>query len=175
MGWIVTAKILANACLFCGAAAWGWSITYILQRRPKELRELRTALQILETEITYAATPLPEAFQLIKESSSGQTAAFFERAAVEFERHQIAGLAWQRAVDVLYQQTAWNREDRAIIVALAPTLGLSDKQDQLKHLRLCQERLSRAEESAAERVGEKVRLYRSLGILTGLLLVLLAW
>lgn len=175
MGWVITAKITASLCLLGASVGWGWTITSLLLRRPKELREMRTALQMLETEISYAGTPLPLAVQMIKQRLTGQTSLFFERLESEMMRHHLAGEAWQRSVDVLYPSMAWTREDRSILLALGPTLGLSDKQDQLKHLRLCQERLAEAEQSAAERVDEKVRLYRSLGLLTGLLLVLFVW
>ena len=175
MELILAARLVAAACLLGGSIIWAMSWTQILERRPKELREMRTALQMLETEISYAATPLPDAFRLIKDQFQGNMRDFFDQLVRELGNMHTAGHAWQHSVESHYGKMAWNQEDRAILLALAPTLGLSDRQDQLKHLRLCQERLSMAEQQADERARKHARLYRSMGVLVGLLLVLLTW
>ena len=175
MELILVARLVAAACLLCGSIIWGMSWTFVLERRPRELREMRTALQMLETEISYAATPLPDAFRLIRDRFQGNLRDFFDQLVRELGSKHTAGHAWQSSVDTLYGKMAWTQEDRSILLALAPTLGQSDRQDQLKHLRLCQERLAMAEQHAHELARKHARLYRSMGVLVGLLLVLLTW
>ena len=143
-------------------------------RRPGELRDFQTALQLLETEVIYSATPLPVALRKIARFGHGKAAAMFAGAGQKMESGLVetAGEAWILALDETFEETAMRYEDREVLEALAPSLGASDRQDQLKHLAMARERLGRQEISALDDAGRYGRLWNYAGVLTGLALVL---
>lgn len=144
-------------------------------RRPGELRDFQTALQLLETEVIYAATPLPVALRKISGFGCGKAAAMFSRAGRKMESGLVetAGEAWISALGETFEETALRFEDREVLEALAPSLGASDRQEQLKHLALARERLGRQEAAARDDAGRYGRLWNYAGVLAGLALVLI--
>lgn len=163
--------------LVVGSFTWlGVSMARELRRRPEELRQLQTALQVLRTEIDWGAVPLPEALDRAAASACGAIRDMLTLAGRELAggSGRGAGDAWRLAVDRIYPRTAITREDRQILIALATCLGVSHRDDQLRHLSVCIERLRGAEAEAHVRAEKNARLYQHMGLLGGLLLTLLA-
>lgn len=145
------------------------------RRRPEELRALQSALLLLETEITYTATPLPEALGRAAQQSSFPAQELFSSAAglMQQRRGVTAAEAWDEALAQIKGGTALRKSDLLILHNLGAALGASSIGEQEKHLRLAREQL-RQEENRAE--GERARcepIYRYGGLLTGLLLAVL--
>ena len=169
VGWIGFGLVLA-AC-----TAWGWERAAELARRPGELRVLRSALQALESEIGFGVTPLPQACQRIAGLYPEPAATLFRAAAVALgpPRSRTAAAAWEEAVEAMARHSALTGEDRDILRALAPYLGATDREDQIRHLRLAMHRLEAAEAAARDLDQRWGRLYRYGGALAGALIGLL--
>lgn len=153
----------------------GFSVASFYSRRPGEIRALQNALQLLETEISYGFTPLPEALASVAERCDIRVALLFNRASQELMtmRGITAREAWETALDEYYVKSALTRADRAILLELGNSLGISDREDQVKHLMLAKEQL-KLEQSKAEDASEKnTKLYNYLGFLGGLTIVLI--
>ena len=58
-------KFAGALLLIVASTAIGIYISNRYARRPKHIRQLQSALQLLEAEITYSQTPLQSAFQRI--------------------------------------------------------------------------------------------------------------
>lgn len=169
-------RALAAALVVGGAAYVGHVLARDLRRRPEELQALQTALRVLVTEIDYGAVPLPEALERAAACVRAPADKLFARAAAALRRGDGAGAgaAWLEALQTTDPHTAWTRGDLEILSSLAPVLGVSHREDQLRHLQLCLERLSAAEAEAGAAAGRGVRLVRYLSVLAGLALALLA-
>lgn len=159
------------------AAGWliGLQAASNLARRPGELRDLQSLLQMLETEICYSATPLTEAFRTVARHGRSRVAEIFAEAADVLEAGEggTAGEALGVALQQVYQKLALERSDAEILLSLGAVLGASDRDDQKKHLALAGERLKREEAAAQEARLRYERLYRYAGALGGAALVLL--
>ncbi len=158
-----------------GTALLGQVYARDLHRRPAELQAVRTALQMLETEIDYGASPLPVAMRRVARFGREPARELFSVAAeiLDHGGGGGAGEAWSAAVRRVEPGTAWAAGDVEILLALGPCLGGSHREDQLRHLRLCMERLSAAEAEARSAAARNARLARHLGFLGGIALVLL--
>ncbi|MCG0239066.1 MAG: stage III sporulation protein AB [Firmicutes bacterium] len=161
------AKVI-GALLVTGAGAGvGWQLAQPLSRRPEELRQIQAGLSLLETEIGYGAVPLPEALGRAA-AAGGAARRLFGRAAAACDRAETPAAALQMALGAFWAGSALAPPDREALAGLAAVLGASDRQDQIRHLRLCRERLRAAEAAAeADRLRYE-RLYRHLGLLGGL-------
>ncbi len=161
--------------LLAAASAVGYLVAAAYTRRPAELRQLQSALQMLETEIGYGATPLPEAFYRISRLSAAPVGTIFAAARDSLRAGQgmTAGEAWVMAVRQVYGATALTETDRTILEDFGASLGASDRTDQLKHLHLTREQLRQEELKASESAGRQARLWLYLGPLSGLALCII--
>lgn len=76
--------------LSCGSL--GLYLAARIKKRPVELREALTALTLLDTEILWGSTPLPEAFSVLKERTEGSWKSFSLSLSVRFRRERA--LIW---------------------------------------------------------------------------------
>ncbi|ADU51296.1 stage III sporulation protein AB [Thermaerobacter marianensis DSM 12885] len=169
MGW-VGFVLVVTAC-----SAWGWQRATELGRRPGDLRILRTALQALESEIAFGAVPLPEAFARIAGFYPDPAATLFRTAAARLAppRSLGAAAAWDEAVAAAVRTGGLTPDDRAILRAVGPYLGATDRDDQVRHLRLAMARLEAAEAVARDLDQRWGRIYRYGGLLAGAFIGLL--
>lgn len=141
--------------------------------RPKELRSLQAALQVLETEIIYGSTPLPDAMREVAVRSEKNVAFLFYSAREELLSMTGCTVqeAWGKALDKFSRRTVLEGCDLAVLHRLGNYLGMSDREDQAKHLHLAMGQLKIESINAAEKSKTHVKLWNYLGFLSGLLLV----
>ncbi|WP_408954660.1 stage III sporulation protein SpoIIIAB [Natroniella sp. ANB-PHB2] len=166
-------KLIGASLIIIGSGAIGFVVAKQFVLRVKELQELQTALQMLETEISYGLTPLPQAFAKISKSLSTSVAGLFLVAQEELETGSTAQQAWQQAIKKIFSETALLESDKDVLVSLGHNLGQSASQDQQKHLSLAQHKLTNLHQQAVEEKEQKVKLWRYLGVLLGLFIVIL--
>ncbi|WP_308858150.1 stage III sporulation protein SpoIIIAB [Paenibacillus sp. R14(2021)] len=143
--------------------------------RPNQIRQLIHALQRLETEIGYGYTPLPEAI--------ARCAATMPEPASSLLKEVIRRLSelkeltfresWEAAVLSIWPHTAMRQPEQAALVRLGTNLGISDREDQMKHLKLAMQQLHLEEDAARHDGVRYVKMWRSLGVLTAALVVIL--
>lgn len=152
----------------------GWGVARVYAHRPRQLRQFIAALQLLETEITYAATPLPDALGRVAEQLEPPVSLFFRQVALELKSHRgyTAREAWQRSLDLYYPRSALGRGDAGVLRGLGNSIGISDREDQGKHLRLAAEQLKAALVAAEDSATKNVKMWNYLGLLGGLIVVL---
>lgn len=164
-----------GAVLVVGATtALGWQLAANLARRPRELRALQVALAILETEVSYGAAPLPDALRRAAAAAGGPIGGLLNRtAALLISGGGITpGDAMRQAVQEVEPTTALRPPDLEALAALGAVLGASDRRDQARHLELARGRIAGEEARAGEERERYERLYRYVGLLAGVALVL---
>lgn len=170
-------KFLGAAMVVAASGLSGLAVAGSYARRPRELRALRSALQMLETEITYGATRLPEAFEIVANRCDQMVGPLFKQAGRELAAMSGASAdeAWEKALAVYYPVSALKPQDHAILVSLGRSLGRSDCADQVKHLRLTMEQVAQEAANAEEEASRNVKMWSYLGFLGGLVFVLVAY
>ncbi|GAB6274718.1 MAG: stage III sporulation protein AB [Peptococcaceae bacterium] len=169
---------IAGCLLIMSAGSFaGISLARNYARRPGELRSMVTALQMLETEISYTATPLPEALTRIAVRCDKAITPLFSRAGEELlaQTGCTAGEAWETALNKFYALSSTLPSDLAVLRNLGMVLGISDGEDQCKHLRLAREQLKREVITAEQQAAKYVKLWNYLGLLGSLALILLLY
>jgi stage III sporulation protein AB len=145
--------------------------------RIEQLRQLNAGLKLLETEIIYGATPLPLALTRVGNQLAGPVALFFQAVARALQENAAAGAlaAWQRGLEELGQKGALQPGDLEILKALGPMLGNSGAGDQIKNLELTRQLLGQQQLAAHEENNRQGKMWRTLGFLLGITLVLLLY
>ncbi|WP_438432216.1 stage III sporulation protein SpoIIIAB [Gorillibacterium sp. sgz500922] len=169
-------KTLGALLLLAAGLLFGFHQSLALSRRPKQIRQLALALQRLETEIGYVATPLPDALRASASALSPPLAALFQAAADRMEEPgagRTAAESWREAVQEGFSRTSMKEPEREALLQLGASLGISDTQDQLKHLRLAVSHLTVEERNASEEEKRYGKMWKSLGVLGAALVVVI--
>ncbi len=157
-----------------GCGLMGQLLAKSLERRCKVLQELGQGLLILEREIGYSATLLPQALAQAGQGA-GQAGELFivTGELLAAGEGQGAGHAWLDALDRTAPDLNLEEETRQLLVAFGQGLGLSHSQDQLKRLELCRLRLEGLETEAKNKWRQLGKVWKNLGWAMGLALALL--
>lgn len=167
-------KIAGSMIVILSCTFLGFVLSTDCRRRPQQLRELQSLLQMFENQISYLSDVIAEAFERISKVGSSETCIFFS-STVEIlreERSVSASQAWEQAVRQNIRKTSLNREDEELLVNFGKILGSSDLEGQVKNIKLTLEQLKLQEGKAEDSRKRNENMYRSLGILGGIAVVI---
>jgi len=169
----IVADLLCYALILYGSSMVGFSIARNYAERPRQLQALQTGIQILMTEIVYAATPLSEALRNISRVSEKVIGQFFATVAQEIEGLKPARLAWEVGLEELQMASALLSPDIEALRALGDVIGTSSREDQQRHLLLASRRIEALHQPSADDAAKNERLWRYLGVLAGIVVVII--
>jgi len=169
---------LLGAILIIGASTlYGFYRASLFAERPRQIRQCIHAVKRLSTEIHYGSTPLPGALHKLSSQCKKPLSQLFSRAAdrLSTERAATVKEVWHEAVEYTWGQTAMKAPEKDALLELGASLGVSDREDQLKHLELALSQLEQEEAAARDEQARFEKLSRSLGVLGGALIVILIY
>lgn len=168
-------KIMGGLLIMAACSLYGFAASNRYSLRPKDLRKLRSAIQMLETEIIYGSTPLPIALGNVAAKCVGGIRSFLSKVSEELISGWDYGLeaAWAGGVNKLVAETCMTAADRELIMDFGKVLGSSDREDQKKHFELFYIQLKRHEDVAEEERRKNEKLFKSLGFLSGLVIFIM--
>lgn len=165
-----------GALLFIGTTTWiGFEWSKQLDNRPKHIRQLKNALQILEAEILYSQLPLKDAFITIAKQIPKPAKSFFQdlgdRLGEENPDHLFS--IWEKQVEVYMDISGLQGNEQEILKQFGRSLGQHDFEQQRKYIELTISHLERELEEARVNQARYSKMAKSLGLLCGLFIVLL--
>lgn len=168
-------KILGAILIMLACSGMGFLGGQKIAARPKQLQKLRRDLTLLEMDINYAATPLPEALAKLAGISQWPIRSLWQETCAHLGNGEgwTAEEAWYKALEKFSCQTALSENDLAVLRDFGAGLGTSNRQEQLKKFKLLQEQLSSLAFQAEEARQKHERMWRTMGVLTGIALVIL--
>ena len=163
--------------LITGCAALGFYLAAQEGFRVNDLQEFKKALMILASEIEHLRAPLPIATANIAKRTKEPVSGFFalfSRLLTENEG-ETAYQLWMQALEEQKNRTHLAAEDWDIIEGFGKTLGYLDKQMQQSAIAYALEYIDEKTASLQTQSDKNKRMYRSLGVIGGLLLAVLLW
>lgn len=166
---------LIGALFILVATTWaGFESSRHLSERPRQLRQLKSALQSLEAEIMYGHTPLHEASRKIAVQVAKPLSWFFEAFSKKLMSEETTVRdAWEDSWKEVWKFTAFKQAELEILTQFGETLGRHDRHTQQKQILLTLTHLEREELEARDRQARYEKMVKSLGFLSGLLLIIL--
>ncbi|KZE74243.1 stage III sporulation protein AB [Paenibacillus elgii] len=170
-------KLLGAMLILLAGTLFGFYQASQLSRRPRQIADLIRMLQRLETEIVYGFTPLPDALRRAARADDSPAGALFAAAAEELGKPggRSVQAVWEHSVSRGWKTTSMKAAERDILLQLGSTLGLTDRDDQVKHLRLTVSSLQGEADIARDERERYERMWKSLGLLMGALVVILMY
>ncbi|MCM1308755.1 MAG: stage III sporulation protein AB [Butyrivibrio sp.] len=169
------AKILGGVLVVFSTSAYGFLMSGDLQKRLLELKELKKIIFLLKGEIGFGMTPILEAAGNI----AGRCGFVFGGILRELEAQDGAvkngslGGLWKSVFDKGLRDTHLSEHEKERLVSLGDSLGLTDTQTQINALEAYMEELDASIEGLSEILPAKTRLYRSLGVMLGVIITII--
>ena len=156
--------------IFIGSLNAGKMIAKKYSNRVQELRDMKNALNMFLTKIKFTYQAIPASFNEIGNNINGNIGKIF-RLASENMKEKSAGEAWEEVIDKV--DTSFTKEDKDIIKGLGKLLGKTDLDGQVSEIRLVQNFLNTQIEIAEKEKEKNEKLYRTLGGVVGLAIVII--
>ena len=139
-------------------------------KREKELKDMKSALNMFVTKIKFTYEPIPNLFLEISNKIGGNIGKIFERASIRM-REENAGEAWDNSfLDVPNNLL---EEDITILKNLGRLLGQTDLEGQISEIEVVNEFLTSQLENAKSEKLKNEKMYRTLGIISGLTIAII--
>lgn len=151
----------------------GFAMAEKFRLRPEQLRQLQFALTVLGSEIRFRNSPLPAGLQAVGEVTPAPVGLLFADLAGKLAHSDGRGLEWAWHQVQPNPALALAEEDYALLKNLVQVLGISSVSEQGRQLDLHLEHLRQLEHSAERSRATNEKIWRYLGIFSGLALALI--
>lgn len=163
-------KILIYSFIFLSCSLIGILISKKYSNRVNELKEFKNALNIFKTKIRYTYEPIPEIFKEISKNVNSNVSSVFKSAAEKME-FCPAGEAWNLALKL--DNLNIDDEDRNALNNLSKLLGKTDLEGQLSQIEMTSDFLDKQIRKAENQKEKSERMYRTLGMIIGMAIVII--
>ncbi|MCL2838379.1 MAG: stage III sporulation protein AB [Oscillospiraceae bacterium] len=168
-------RVIASFIIIIGCTYVGIYFGEKLSLRAKQLATFQSALEILKFNILFLNLPLAEALYKVSKSQPGVVSRIFRDMSLELSRDngKTVQNAWEMSIAKERRELNLLQEDIVALNEFASRLGSGDRTDQTGNIDITAAKLSIFESEAREVCKKNCRLYKGLGILAGLLIVVL--
>lgn len=168
-------KILSLTVIFIICTSIGFLYGKTFSNRLDNLIYIEQCIKILETEIVYGATPLPEALTNVYRKGNPKVSFIFEeikKDLLENKRGEIY-LSFLSVKELLYDRLNFKKTDVEVFMSLGRVLGTSNRLDQEKSLIIILNQISGLILEAREEKNKNEKLYKTLGLITGIGIIII--
>lgn len=148
----------------------GFLISKSYQNRVLELKEFKNILNIIKTKIKFTYEPLAEIFKQISKDNDTEIEKIFGKMANQLSDCQ-AKEVWENCIqeaDINIKQS-----DKDILKKLGKLLGQTDVEGQINEIEVTEGFLNMQIEEAEEEKKKNQKIYKTLGIVAGLVFVII--
>ena len=137
--------------------------------RANNLKQIKKALNMFEAKILYTKDPIPDVFLEISKKIGGDVGKLFFSASKRMQL-EFAGEAWEKCVD--NSSLMLTQDDKDALKSLGKLLGNTDIDGQVNQLNLVNVFLDEQIKEAMESRSKNETMYKKLGIIVGLAVVI---
>lgn len=161
-------KYVLLGIIFSISSFIGITIAKKYGTRVKELKEIQRALHIFEEKIKFTYEPIPDVFEDLSKKCIKSIGDIFLEASKNM-KIMSAGEAWETALD--NSNTKLTKDDIEVLKGMAKMLGKTDLDGQVSEIKLTEKFIDTKIEEAQIEKCKNEKLYKTLGITTGLTIV----
>lgn len=168
-------KLIGSALIITSTTLIGFCYGGKYTDRLNNLIYLEQCFKILETEIVYGANPLPEALSNVYKKGNKKVSFIFQEIKNHLQRSKKGNLyqSFSSIEWILKNRLNLKEEDIEIILSLGRVLGSSDRLDQEKNFNFIFKQMELLQKDAKIDRDRNERLYKNLGILSGIAILII--
>lgn len=156
--------------IFGLSTAIGFLISKSYKNRVLELKEFKSILNIIKTKIRFTYEPLAEIFRQVAKDNESEIEKIFGQMANQVSDYQVKEV-WENCIqdaDISIKQ-----EDKDVLKKLGKLLGQTDVDGQISEIEVTETFLDMQIENAEEEKKKNQKMYKTLGIVAGLVFVII--
>lgn len=167
-------KLSGAVLLFFACAGLGFLQSRRYQGRVTQLEEILRIVGFLKGEISFAVSTLPEAMKRISEKTEEPFSDFLQSLSEKMKKYSGENFSHilESQINVYLKDSFLEKEDLDAFLGAMGNLGYLDKKMQIHILEQYEKELEEKTRGLRVQLPEKMKLYRSLGIMAGLFLIL---
>lgn len=167
--YIILKFILGIAVILCSTRI-GILLSKKYVYRLEELDEIKNSFQIIENKIKYTYEPLEEIFQEMSEISSFEIKELFKNVAQNI-KIKGAEKAWKE--EISKAELSIKKEDKNVLKEFGNLLGKTNQEGQVNQIKFTSKLLDRQIEKAKEEKKKNEIVYKKLGLIFGVGIVVI--
>ena len=139
------------------------------RQRSSNLKEVQKSIMLLNSEILYANTPLPEALSDISEKVTDPISKILFKTSQNLESGEVISVheAFTKAYELYKNEVSFSNDDYKIISDFFKTLGECGVIGQERVFKLALESLNMSYIDANNEAKTNIKMYRALGLSIG--------
>lgn len=166
-------KILASIFIILAGFMFGVNMSEHQKIRMNELNSIKKALLLLKSQINYSLESLPTALINISKKSEKPIKNTFEMISKRLIQKDKNGIAKIWAEEFKNINTDLSKEDIETIADFGKALSSLDRKLQIDNIDIVINYIDKTVEFIASKNEQESKMYKSLGVLAGILLVVL--
>lgn len=172
---MIALKLPLLVIIFITCSLIGFSYGGTYAKRLKSLIELRESIRLLESEITVFANPLPIAIENIKNRISTDMYKVYSIILKHIKLDQSGDIynSFLESTEYLEETCLLKAEDIDVFLSLGKLIGKTNRNNQEQYFQYILREIDQLIEQAKEEKIRNEKMYRSLGILTGLGIIII--
>lgn len=167
-------KLIFIISIFIISTYIGFAYGETFRRRQEELKEILKGLTILENDIVYGATPLPEAFDKLSDKLCEPSSLLIKAITNRLTKGDVESVyeGVKKEFTLLENKFYLYDEDKKVMADFFKSLGESGVYGQEKIFSLTIEGIKMNLQDADEFAKKNIKLYRYLGICFGAMIII---
>lgn len=172
---LIALKLIGGFLIIFSSTILGFNYGNRFTRRFENLYLLEQCIKILETEIVYGAYPLPDSLFNVYKKGNKKVSFLFENIRSNLLANKEADVfnSFLSVVNIAKEELNLKDKDIELLLSLGRVLGSSDRQDQEKNFRIILNQIRLLQEDAKMEMDKNEKLYKNLGILMGVAIVII--
>lgn len=165
-------KITGIAIVVFSTSSYGMLLCKDIRLRLTELKELKKIMFLLKGEIEFGKTPLLEAAKNIAIRCDTVFAMALKKLAAcsdDVKKETIDRL-WKKSFLGIMPQCHLTKNEKERILSLGDCMGLKDSKTQLTAIDSYMDELAHSINELEKTMPSKIKLYRSLGVMSGIVI-----
>ena len=171
----IAIKITGCILIISSSSGMGFLLANEIKKRIEDLKSAKRVAILLRGDIRYSHTALPEALENVAKRHEGRLSPFLKKVALALHEYNGESFTkiWKRAMEEELKNTSLSKKDKITLSQFGEQLGYLDKDMQMNHIDWYIAQVEEDMMEVASDSKDKMRLYRSLGVLFGILVTIL--
>ena len=141
-------------------------------KRVKELIQIKIGLNILKSKIKFTQTPLKDIFdQIVKSTEELNIKEFWKNTIMGLNKNLSIEEAWENSIRTT--EMYLEQDDLSILIDMGKLLGKTDVDGQVSNLEVASTFIDAQIEKAEQSKQKNSKLYKTLGVVTGLAIIII--
>ena len=164
-------KICFLFLIFITSSRIGYIMAKQYSNRVGDLQEMQNALSMLKTKMRYTYETIPDIFVEISKTTKENISNIFTSSIKYMNQNMNAGQAWRNSIND--GKTSFTEEDKTILINMEKLLGKTDLEGQVGEIEATKKLLDVQIDKAEREKLKNEKLYKTLGNVIGITIVIL--